>query len=133
MTQKLTPAKAKKKFLLKFVLITHVLIVAVGFPGLFLIFIKPFQNFFIVFYLTVVGTEIIFLSDCPLTLLENKLRRELNLTYSNKYFLNKILEKVGFSLPQYLIKYTLLAYFVLTLFLINHQYHFSQILTNLIN
>jgi hypothetical protein len=100
----------------------HILIVILGFLGLFLIFYLPLQFFFVYFYIIVVGLELFFYTRCPLTILEDKLRKKLRKKRNYDFFVNRVLKKnLNFVLPEKLIKVALFGYFLLSVFLLLYR------------
>lgn len=111
----------KKHFLkasLFFLLAIHSLIVIIGAAGLFLIFHPAFEIFFKYFFIIIVGSELIFLTKCPLTILENKLNKIVYGQKNEIFFINRFFDRlVGITFPDRLIQGVLLIYFLYSIFL----------------
>lgn len=106
-------------FLFKTVIAIHTSIVIMGFLGLFLIFYKPLQLFFIIFYITIVGLRQLFNSECPLTKTEDELRIKLKLGTSEEFFINRLLRKhTELIIPEKIIRAVLIIYFLISIFLL---------------
>jgi len=91
----------------------------IGVLGFFLIFIERFKLFFAFFFFIVVSSELIFKHNCPLTLLEDKLREKLNLKKDRNYFVNRSLKKLfNFTLPEKLISVILGVYYIISIIIL---------------
>jgi len=105
--------------ILRMLIVAHTLLFIVGVFGLFLIFFKSLQKFFAIFFLITIGSEIVFLANCPLTLLEDKLRSKLKMKSEESFFINRILNQyLALTLPERFINFVLIIYFAFSLYLI---------------
>ena len=108
-----------QKIILKILVFFHTILSIIVFFGLILIFYKPYQLFFIYFFIIVVWSEIVFLWRCPLTLIEDKLALKITNNKNSWFFVNRIIKRyMGFKLPEKLIIWILFCYFTFSIILL---------------
>jgi|WetSurMetagenome_2_1015567.scaffolds.fasta_scaffold79759_2 hypothetical protein len=96
----------------------HFIILSIGFLGLVLIFFEHFRSFFVMFYLIVIGSNIIFLTRCPLSILEDRLGSKIGFERCGDNFINRVLKKIfNVTLPEKIIQLVMGSYFIISVYL----------------